>query len=74
MRSQDYEEEYKRRLEMYRIWDRGLSAILRFNERFPKAENQPDPTRSTKVWDEETQSYVRVRVEVDSEAIDRGEA
>jgi len=57
MNSQDYAEEYKRRLE----------------HRFPKAEDQPDPTRSTKAWDEDTQSYVRVRTEVDAEAVDRGE-
>ena len=57
MNDQDYAEEYKRRLE----------------HRFPVAEKQPDPTRSQMAWDEDTQSYVRVRTEVDSHAIDRGE-
>jgi hypothetical protein len=57
MNEADYTEEYKRRLE----------------RRFPKAEDQPDPTRSKMQWNEGTQSYVRVRVDVDPYAIDRGE-
>ena len=66
MNEADYTEEYKRRLERYRREERGVYAAYR-------AEDQPDPTRSKMLWDEETQSYVRVSTEVDSHAIDRGE-
>ena len=71
MNDQDYAEEYQRRLERTRVkappaFKRRLRAAIR-------AEDYPDPTRSQTAWDEDTQSKVRVRTEVDSHAIDRGE-
>ena len=86
MNERDYAEEYQRRLEAEEYQRRleHLSAgFARLRAEVQKsidqydrplrAEDYPDPTRSKTAWDEDTQSKVRVRTEVDSHAIDRGE-
>ena len=71
MNASDYKEEYYRRLRRTKIY--APPALKRKIVAAIMAEDYPDPTRSQTAWDEDTQSYVRVRTEVDSHAIDRGE-
>ena len=71
MNEQDYTEEYHRRLERTRV--RAPEGLRQRISAAIRAEDQPDPTRSKLAWDEDTQSYVRIRVDADPHAIDRGE-
>ena len=78
MKPEDYAEEYERRLRQYSPRSSMYQRVLDQEWTPPppakvRAEDQPDPTRSKLSWDEDTQSYVRVRVDVDPHAIDRGD-
>ena len=74
MTDQDYTEEYYRRLSRLSDALADLREEVQAEIARPlRAEDYPDPTRSQMAWDEDTQSKVRVRTEVDSHAIDRGE-
>jgi hypothetical protein len=72
MKEADYMQEYKRRLERTRV--KAPPALKRRLREAIKAEDQPDPTRSKVVWDEDGHlKRVKVYADVDPYAVDRGE-
>ena len=69
MNEQDWTAEYERRLNR---WHGSSDAW--HGAQHPQAEALPNPCRTMTVWDEEEDRLVRRRVEVDEDAIDRGES
>ena len=87
MNEQDWTAEYERRLNRWHgssdAWHHARLNQIRVNappslkariREAIRAEALPNPCRTMTVWDEEEDRLVRRRVEVDENAIDRGES